>query len=211
VLDGGDALVLEDGSDRGDPRRLVLCGGDGRRRILLEDPDLACAIGSGEAVLVGSTTGEIRRVEVENAGSTGERVRLEGPIVAFSTAGSGSHYVLYGRSGSLLGRLDPDLSIGWSAPCASRCERLASTPDGEHVWILDLEAERLRKFDRAGNLALERAVPGSGGSDRSAATEAGGIVLATPGALLVLDGQGNARPGQGGFVFVSDVDRIPGR
>jgi len=27
----------------------------------------------------------------------------------------------------------------------------------------------------------------------------------------VFDEQGNARPGQGGFAFVVDIDRIPGR
>jgi hypothetical protein len=211
VLEGGDAVVVEDGDKPDGPRRLVRCSEDGDRRVLLEERGLACAIGCGDRGLVGSETGDVRRFDAENGAWTGERVRLEGPIVAFGTAGPGSEYVLHGLDGAHLSRLEADLSIAWSVPCAARRAGLAATPGGDHVWIVDLEARSLRKFNRAGTLALERVVSGSGEIGRWAAAGTGGVVLATPGALLVFDEQGNARPGQGGFAFVVDIDRIPGR
>jgi hypothetical protein len=211
VTDGGEALLVEDGAGPEDPRRLVLRSQDGSARVLLEERGLVCASGSGTTVLAGSSTGEIRRLDAENVTSTCERIRLEPPIVALASADSGASYVLHGGEGLRLARLEPDLSIAWSVPCFSRRSCLAATPDGEHAWIVDLEAERVRKFDRAGKLVLERAVPGTGGIDGASATETGGLVLATPGALLVFDGKANPRAGQGGFTFVADLDRIPGR
>ena len=211
VLDGGDVLVVEGGEGPEDARRLVRCDEGGHRRVLLEEPGLACAIGRGDRALVGSRNGDVRGVDVENGSWTGVKVRLEGRVVAFAAAGSGSEYALHGVDGAHLERLEPDLSIAWSVPCAAGRAGLAASPEGDHVWIVDLETRSLRKFDRAGKLVLERLVSGSGEIEGWAATGTGGVVLATPGALLVFDEQANPRPGQGGFAFVADVDRIPGR
>jgi len=211
VLDGGDVLVVEDGERPEDPRRLVRCDQQGDRRLLLEERGLACAIGRGDRALVGSRNGDVRRLEVENGTWSGEKIRLGGPILAFAAAGSGSEYVLYGPEGAHLARLESDLSIAWSVRCAEGRAGIAATPGGDHAWIADLETQSLRMFDREGNLALERLVDGSGELEGWAATGTGGVVLATPGALFVFDEQANARPGQGGFAFVADVDRIPGR
>jgi hypothetical protein len=208
--EGGEALVIEDGARSEDPRRLVRCGEGGRRRILLEETGLVCAIGVGDTLFAGSSSGEILRFDAEDALAKIERVRLEGPIFALANAGRGSIYVLRGGDGARLARLEPDLSVAWSVPCGSHRAELAATPDGD-VWIVDADAQFLRKFDRAGKLGLERPFPPVGAISAIAASESGGVVLATPGALLVFDEKGNARPGQGGFAFVVDVDRMPGR
>ena len=206
-----DALVVEDGARPEDPRRLVRCRADGRRQVLLEEPALACAIASGTSVIAGSSAGAMLRLDVENHDSRIERVPLAGPILGLAPAGTGSIYALHGEDRVHLVRLESDLSIAWSAPCAARSAHLAAKPDGEQAWVVDLDARILRQFDRAGRLALERSVPGTDGIDASVASAAGDLVLATPGALLVFDEQGSTRPGQGGFAFVVDVDRIPGR
>ncbi len=208
---GADAIVIEDGDRAEEPRRLLTFDVDGRRRVLLEEAGLACAIGSGPYVFAGSSGGAVLRIDVENETWGIRRVLLEGPIVALAAAGSGSVYALHGGDEVLLDRLEPDLSIAWSVPCASRRAGLASTPDEQHAWIVEPDAQLLRKFDRAGELEIERAVPPTSGISAWCASEEGGIVLATPGALLVFDEKGNARAGQGGFVFLAGVDRIAAR
>jgi len=193
VLEDDDALVVDDGC------RLVRCGQEGEARILLEGRDLACAAAHGSAVLVGSRSGEIFRLR---AGGL-ECARLAAPILDLESVGP-SVYVLFGDP-PRIGRLLPDLSLRWETACEPGCTGIAAAEDGG-AWIVDDGASRLRRLARDGSIGFERA--GLAGAAALAGAGDGSVVLALPGALLRIDARGKNRRGQGGFVFLSDVDRI---
>jgi hypothetical protein len=211
VLECGDALAIEALPGTPTVRRLVRCREDGTTRVLDEEPGLSCAVESGGVLLVGSRSGEVRRRGSGPEPDVAECASLDGPITALASAGErGGAYVVYGESGARLGLLGRDLSVLWTVPCGDQCVEIAATPDGQHAWVVDAAGPRIRRFARDGSLEIDLSCPGLEGVGGIATTDSGGVVLAVPGAVLRFDGHGRARPGQGGFVFLTDVDRIPG-
>lgn len=205
--DAGDALVIE---GTGSPSsRLLRIRPDRGTSVLAEEPGLTCAVVDGSSLVLGSSSGALRRSPL--APDTGGEAcaNLDGPIAALARSGAGSGiYVLYGDAGERLGLLGEDLETRWIASSGIRCSGIAPTPDTRHVWVVDIERPSIRRFSREGSLELERTDPSFLGAVRAVATESGGLVVATPGALIRVDADGRTRPGQGGFVFLSGADRI---
>jgi hypothetical protein len=203
----GDALVIEDAESPSS--RLLRVAPAGEVRVLAEEPGLACAVLDRSALVVGWRSGRIlRQPLVPDAG--GETcASLDGPIVALAAAGGGPElYVLFGGGGERLALLGADLEARWIASSGCRSAGLAPTPDGRHVWVVDIDRPWVRKFSSEGTRELERTAPAFLGAVRAVATEEGGLLVATPGALARVDSAGRTRAGQGGFVFLSGADRI---
>ncbi len=207
--DAGDALVIE---GKGSPSsRLLRITPDGGTSVLAEEPGLTCAIADGSSLVLGSSSGALRRSPLAPEPGGEACANLDGPIAALARSGPGSEiYVLFGETGERLGLLGEDLKTRWIARSGMRCSGIAPTPDARHVWVVDVERPCIRRFSREGSLELERTDPVFLEAGRAVATESGGLLVATPGALICVDANGRTRPGQGGFVFLSGADRIGG-
>ena len=102
-----------------------------------------------------------------------------------------------------------DLEREWSAPTGLAALQLAPVPGAEQVWLADVSEPRVRRFGAGGVLELELDPAPLSGLQRGAADGSGAVLLTAPGALLAYDGWGAARPGQGGFTYLTDVARVP--
>lgn len=208
VVDGEDALVVELGlAGLG---RLWRVAADGTAALVLEEPGLACASGSGTHVLAGTSAGEAILLARHVATPLARRALGGGPLGDVAPAEqAGAWWALdVGGSARLL-RLAPDLTTAWSAPVGLHPLHLIEVPGEERVWIADTTAARVRRFGPGGTLEIDRHELRLSGLDRGASWLAGGLVCVAPGALLHLDAQGRPAPGQGGFRFLVDAARVP--
>jgi hypothetical protein len=100
--------------------------------------------------------------------------------------------------------LAPDLSVRWAANLPRRAAHLAPVPGEERVWIANTESPCVLRYGPGGALELDRCGLPLPGLDRAVAWR-DGLAVAAVGAILRLDGLGNLKPGQGGFVALSDL------
>jgi hypothetical protein len=207
LAEGRDALVVERGTGAGGADRALRCDEDGSRRPVIEAPGITCLSAAGPEIIVGTSGGEIlRAVELV------DRVRLDAPIAALApgTGGDGV-WVLFGEGDSRLARLGSDLRLRWSVPTEMLAACLAPVPGEERVWIADAARPLARLFGPQGALEIERADLPLAGIARGVARRDGSVLLVAPGAILRLDRSGRTAPGQGGFAYLGDLDRVPGR
>jgi hypothetical protein len=183
---------------------------DGTMIPILEREGLACLAASSDDVVLGTTDGSLVRVDARRPGEIGLERRPGGRIIDLAPGPyEGTSWALEECQGIRLALLEQDLSVRWSVRVDLSAAHLAPIPGEERVWLCDALDPRARRFGPRGRLEIDaRGLPLLG-IDRAVAWSDGGAVIAAPGALLHLDGAGHLRPGQGGFEYLSDLDRPP--
>ncbi len=195
---GEEVFVLE--APRRVSERVLRIAADGSLRTLFELPG-ARRLAAGEG-WIAAADGEGR---LECLGPDGERTAVElpgplGPLVAVP----GGWWLVFQESRSLV-RLTHGGSPLAVARLAAQHPRLAGCPDGG-LWLsggppASLERRGADGAPKGRSAGLDPALlrgPLLGlGPER--------VLFAGPGALVLLDGAGRARLGQGGFVGLADV------
>lgn len=209
VLDGRDALVIELGTGAGGADRVLRLGTHGSLQPLHEAPGLVCVADSRGSVAVGTTQGDVIRLERAANGDLLDRVHLGGEIGDLAPGPwPGSLWALDVTGSARLILLDADLAVRWSVPVGLHALHLAPVPGEERVWIADSTEPIVRRFGPGGVIELDRRDLPLLGLDRAAAWIDGGALLAAPGAILRIDAAGRILPGQGGFAFLVDLDAV---
>ena len=85
-----------------------------------------------------------------------------------------------------------------------KAARVFSSSSGEGVWVLDQAGRTAQEFGARG-LGWRRREWRLAGASLGMELEHGALLLITPGALLVFDGHGEPRAGQGGFSHLVDL------
>jgi hypothetical protein len=208
LLDAGDALVVEKGTGRDGADKLLRCEDDGAKRVLLEAADISCVADTRAFVLAGTARSEILRFRSPPDNSQVERVALDGALVDLAPGPDpGTAWLLLDQGGARLALLGPDLALRWTTPTGLRCVHVAPVEGEERVWIGDTERPLVRRFGPGGALELDQADLPLAGFDRVVAWEEGSVLLVAPGAILRLDRRGRMMPGQGGFDYLTDLER----
>jgi hypothetical protein len=230
VIDGRDALAVDWPSGAlGSTERAARIAGDGALVAWAEIPDARAAAGRGDQVLVGTETGRLVLTELQGpllvpllerelGWPIADLAPAEAPGGAPAAPGApgapdadGGWWVLDAGSGGRLTRLGPDLATLWEVASGLHLQHLAPVPASEQVWLADTTAALARRYGPAGALELALTELAFGGFGQGAGLPGGGVWLAAPGAILSYDGAGAAQPGQGGFEFLVDLARVPGR
>jgi hypothetical protein len=214
VLPGGEALVVELGL-AGPARVSVARGGSGPKPLvtLLELDGATCAAARSARqpgqpvtdVLVGDDAGGLTLVRDGQVVATRA---LGGELGDLAPGPAGTWFVLEVASPGRLHLLDADLALLWSIDTGLKAQGLAVVPGEERVWLVDSTQPLARRFGPGGGLELEALLLASDAAG-ALARPGGGVVIATPGALLRLDGQGGSLPGQGGFDHLVDLAPQP--
>jgi hypothetical protein len=105
-------------------------------------------------------------------------------------------------------RLDFDLNAGAALP-ASGAERVATDVDGGSLWLLGDGGTWARRVASAHGEARGFTHLAALGAAELAVDAHGALLLAAAGAVLRLDGSGFPMPGQGGFLRLVDLTRVP--
>ena len=82
--------------------------------------------------------------------------------------------------------------------------RLIASDYHRGVWLLDRKGLSVKLYEREGRVRLQREW-GQSGASMGFELDAGALLIATPGALLVLDETGRIRASQGGFREIVDL------
>lgn len=206
---GGDAaLVVE--LDRGGERHVVRVAKSGACATVERSSDAFCAAAAWGCTLVGSERGELRL-----SGPDGQRLvrRDFGGVISDVAPGpeSGTWWVLDvagGVGGTRLALLGRDLTSRWEVFAGVAALSLAPVAAAERVWLCDGEGALARRFGPGGTLELAHVGLAHSGGSRASAGDDGSLWIAAPGALLCIDETGARAPGQGGFEFLVDVERV---
>lgn len=205
TLERDQALVIEkvNGS-----RRLSRVREEGSMFPLLQRDDLACVSGSNGAILCGTNSGALLRID-PTSGALLAEVQLDGTIRDLAPGPTpGSVWALDTQGTGRLFLLDETLTIRWAAGVGFPCAHLGAVPGEERVWVADTSSARVRRFGPNAVVELDQQGLPSGNFDRSIAWRDGGALLLTPGAILHIGANGALAPGQGGFAWLSDGARV---
>jgi hypothetical protein len=203
ALGDGSAIVL--GSDR-----ILRCDANGRVAEIYRGGSLTCCAASEGSVVVGDALGIVRRVALDPPGAVIAHVDLRERVLQIESDLIHSRFwVTTVSDAATIHRLDADLAVQWSAYAGSLDASLAKDADPDRIWIVDGARSTVRRFDGNGIVELERADPAILGANSGAGSSRGGIVVARPGCMLLLDPAGRILPGQGGFAHLVDVELVP--
>ncbi|MFM7298918.1 MAG: hypothetical protein ACKO4Q_17065, partial [Planctomycetota bacterium] len=210
AVEGGQGSVLAVELASGGERAVVRIGADGALATLERSVDAFCAAGAWGCTLVGSERGELRLF-----GPDGQRLlrRSLGGVISDVAPGPepGCWWVLDaagGAGGTRLALLGRDLSSRWEAAAGVAALTLAPQRGAERVWLCDGEGALARRFGPGGAVELAHIGLAHSGASRASCGSDGVAWIAAPGALLCLDGSGARWPGQGGYGFLVDVERV---
>lgn len=216
---GGAAFLIEWGG-----------GGNGADQLWCVEPDGArrhrVLAAHGLTALAATGTGPASRIVA--GGSSGELWSFGGPSLArdplplalgalggairdLAPGPAGGTWAL-GGDRARLELLDEDLQLLWGVGVDPGRWRLVAVPGEERVWLLDGGLPEVERRGPGGRLELRRRDLPMAGLEcglAGGARDGVGLLLATPGALLRLDGEGRSLPGQGGFVFLTAMAPIP--
>ena len=205
---GGEVLAVALGS--GGAREVVRFARAGAVTTVERGDDAFCVAGAWGCTLVGSERGELRLW-----GPDGQRLarRDFGGVISDVAPGPepGCWWVLDaagGAGGQRLALVGRDLSSRWEVPAGVAALSLAPERGLERVWLCDGEGALAQRFGPGGTLELAQAGLAHSGATRASWGQDGLLWIAAPGALLCLDGSGARAPGQGGFEFLVDVERV---
>lgn len=209
-VDGPGGAVLAVAFGSGGAREVVRCAGEGAPATIERGDDAFCAAGAWGCTLVGSERGELRLW-----GPDGQRLarRVFGGVISDVAPGPepGCWWVLDaagGAAGQRLALVGRDLSSRWEVPAGVVALSLAPERGVERVWLCDGEGALVRRLGPGGTLELAQVGLAHSGATRASWGHDGLLWIAAPGALLCLDGSGARVPGQGGFQFLVDVERV---
>jgi hypothetical protein len=107
-------------------------------------------------------------------------------------------------------RIGSDLRAGEPLPVHGAERAAACGGDASALWLLGGEGSWAKRADASSGAVLSLASLPAPGVAELAADSRGGLVLAAAGAVLRLDREGVAAPGQGGFRRLADLARIQG-
>ncbi len=205
ALDSGAVLAVE--SMPAGPARVWRVAED--LSCVQELAGASCAAGKEGRILIGCAGGELVLQEQEGCVIAWTTLRV--PLVDLAP-GPGEHtwWVLAGGPEERLYLLSEDLHVRWARNIDLRAEELLPVAGEERVWLADPLAGRLRRFGHGGREELAFDSFPARGSGVSLAVGSGGLLVAAPGALMVLEeawGRAALRPirAQGGFAELADV------
>lgn len=208
------ALCIE----QSDPqtRRLLRVDDDVVPRALHADPHLARVRASREHVWC--STDDSRLLQLDPAdGSVLRSATFPGGVHDVRPDGAGGVLVLAGAAPRRLVHLGPDLVEASSLALPGAPSTLAHEPRAgagggtpSQAWLLDPSTRALLRvaLDAGGPPSIVD-VP-SPEPLRLLALPDGGVLVATPGALLRFDRYGQTLPGQGGFGWISSLALVGG-
>lgn len=207
LVDGRDALAIENGAGASGADRLWRIAPDGHSRLLLEHAALVCVTPFAPGELVVATATSVVRLEIGAVPRVLARANLTARCVDLAPGPRpGTCFVLDAALPCRLFLLGADLGQVWSTNVGFEAHEIVRVPDAERVWLGDTIGARARRFGPGGaverDLVLSMLAPEHGVDWLD-----GGALFATPGAVLRLDGQGQPLPGQGGFQWLSDLSR----
>jgi hypothetical protein len=204
ALADGTAIVLE-GSES-----VSSCDETGRVAIVFRGRALTCIAGSKDSIAVGDAHGTLVRVSLDPSGVVLARVDLRERIADLAAdIDSGRFWAITTSEGATIHRLDDELAVEWSTGAGSVGTRLASSGDRDRIWIVDGSQSVIRRLGEHGVIDLEtERLPIAGVMGAAPATR-GGLAAVGAGGVLLMDSAGNARPCQGGFTHLVDIDRVP--
>jgi len=201
----GEALVLAGLGQDGALWRTDDAGGLER---LAELPGAVALATRGERILVAQESGELLVLPCERDPMPLATTVLEGRPLGVAPGPGGAWWVLEMRwNGARVLSLDAGLELRHATPLDLVRPVLAGGATSQVLWVLDGDGGRALRLDPSSGaivcdalLPVEALVAGWSTSD-------GGVLVASPGALLRLDGQGRVMSGQGGFAHLAAVDR----
>jgi hypothetical protein len=208
-----DALVVEIDETPQVAERLWRVAPDGTGTVLYEADGLACVTSAGREVWLGWRTGRLARIASDGSRRVIAQVDHDAEWGALAPGPSpGMLYALDLRAPRRLCLLSSELALRRETvlglDARSFAPVLANGAATGSVWVADTSGARVRRYGTAGQLDFEVPVA-LFGPDRPLALPDGGALFAAPGAILRLDANGQPRPGQGGFSWLSDLARVP--
>jgi hypothetical protein len=206
-IDGGEALAVA-GTATG-TRDALIAAGDGTWRACDAPADVLSVAGRGGQWLLGTESGALELRDVLDPTLVLAQRQLGGIVSDVAPGPRRGSWWALDASGSPSHRrivfLEPDLTTSWERVVGLAAHSLAPVPGEERVWVVDATAPLARRFGPGGTLEIAGAQLALAGAERARALAGGGALFPAAGALLRLDAQGIAAPGQGGFDFLVDV------
>ena len=207
AVDRGDGLWFLAQDARG-AVRLDRLEPEGRPRTRALAPHARHLAPSGEHVLVASDAGLLGLFAFQEPPALRAREVGGGPARALARAPRG-WWLLEGDTELGLVRLESDLSRRWIRSIQTQGELLLTAdPERDAAWVVETPRGRVRRYSGQGGRELDVLLPAAGPTAVCADGE-GGVLVATPGALFLLDADGRLRRTQGGFERIADVARAP--
>lgn len=207
LIDGRDALAIENGVGASGADRLWRIAPDGHSRLLLEHAALVCVAPFAAGEVLVATANSLVRLEIGAVPRVLARASLTLRCVDLAPGPRpGTSFVLDVGPPCRLLLIGSDLAPLWSAAVGFEAHEIVGVPGAERAWLGDAIGARARRFGPGG--ALERdLVLSMLAPEHGVEWLGGGALFATPGAVLRIDSQGQALPGQGGFQWLSDLAR----
>jgi len=169
----------------------------GSRLDVLAVPGAACAAGRPGRTLVGTSDGRLLSAGTERPA---QRALGRCFVDLAPDAAPDRWWALDTGPPSRLLLVDGGLAIvSEHYPGPASALALAPGPAGERVWVLGADRRSVLRLGPGGAPELAQVRLPMRGVEAIAATPAGGLLAAAPGALLRLDAGGRGVPGQGGF------------
>ncbi len=197
----GDALCIE--IDAAGCARATRTARDGAREVLAEDDSFTAIAGIPSAVAIGTSRGELLRIDAGGARSCALVARS---IVALAP-GPRANWVWVLDGGREVVLVDARDAVVWRAPTGLDARQLAPVAGEEWVWVCDAREPRARRIARAAEDVLECGDLGASAPESIVGGRGRGILAAFSGAIVCRDGRGRVAPGQGGFHTLVDLER----
>lgn len=205
ISPAGDALVL---AGLGQEGALWRGRGTGEFELLAELPGAMAMATRGWLTLVAQESGELRVLSGHRDPAPLAMTVLEGRPLGVAAGPDAGWWVLEMRwMGARVLSLDRDLEMRHATPVDVARPVLAGGATEGGVWVLDLDRGRvLRLAPVSGGIVQDVELPVRA-CVAGWSTSDGGVLVASPGALLRLDSEGRVTSGQGGFAHLAAVGR----
>jgi hypothetical protein len=208
--DADDAALVIEARAAGHTDRAWRVRDDGSLVLLLERDHLSCATAALDSIALGTSNGDLVRIDARAEGRVLAEAHLDARLGDLAPGPeAGTLWALDVRRPGRLYLLEENLDVRWSVRVELSAAHLAPVLGEERVWLCDGAEPRWRRFGPSGVLELERSLLPLGGLERALAWTDGGVVWIAPGAVMRADAQGRSKPGQGGFNYLVDLDRVP--
>lgn len=204
-LDGRGAIVCHRDGDR---TRVAVHSPRGGPPLELEAHGVQAVAGRGGRLLLGFGDGRLRVHDLRAGGGLRDERALPAEVLDVAPGPHAGWWVLTALDGTRVHLLDDQLADRWDCATGLAARALAPVPGRAQVWAVCTERRTARRFGAPGHVEIDARELPLRGLERAAAWDAG-AVLSAPGALLVLGPEGQLRQTQGGFDFLTDIDRSP--
>ena len=207
-LESGALLALERSPDGAG---IVWRIEDGECRRLQELPGARCVAGAEGRCLIGCSGGELVLAEDVEPGVVLAWRRLSAGLVDLAPGPeAGSWWALAAGRETELMLLERGLETRWASSLGFTAERLAPVEGEERVWLADALRSEVRRYGPGGLQEIELSDLGPHAAGAALVAWEGGVLLASPGALLELESGESSRPArtQGGFSDLSDLGTV---